>query len=297
MELPMPGLIQSVTLVDAYNVARQPGVRHILLAGPPGVGKTTFCFELATLLKLDAWKVQFHAESTPAEIYGMYVPGSEGQGFEWMPGPLDMAYTKGGMLILDEIVEASGPCKTALYGALDEGKGGVIDYVGRQFKPNKKYKAAATMNGWPMEGGLPEALLDRFDAVFIITQPGPKQLERLDPDLRKMCAEAYERAPDPMLGPIITYRTMMAFQKLRATPKLSLEKAALFACKGDEKQTKAFLEVLAMQDTDEPEDEDDEIEDEVDPDEIEDEIEDEVDPDDDSEDEEEDDDDEWDDDD
>jgi hypothetical protein len=89
----------------------------------------------------------------------------------------------------------------------------------------------------------------------------------------------------------------MAFQKLRATPKLSLEKAALFACKGDEKQTKAFLEVLAMQDTDEPEDEDDEIEDEVDPDEIEDEIEDEVDPDDDSEDEEEDDDDEWDDDD
>ena len=241
----MPSLIRQATLKDAYRAAREKTVRHILLAGPPGVGKTTFCFEMGKLLKQPAWKYQFHADSTPAEMFGMYVP-TESQGFEWLPGPIDLAYSNNGIIILDEVVEASGPCKTALYGALDNGPGGVISYVGRTFIPGKKYKAFATMNGRPTEGGLPDALLDRFDAVFCIFAPGDKQLEALDPDLREMCLDAYAGAKDPMLGPIVTYRMIRSFQKLRRI--LDLEMAVLSTCHGDEQLTGKFLEALAMRD-------------------------------------------------
>ena len=254
----MPALIQSATLKDAFKVAKSGKVRNILLAGPKGVGKTTFAFLLADLLKRPPYKIQHHAEGAPPEAFGFYVP--KDTTFEWMPGPLDLAYQQGGILIHDEIVEASGPMKTFLYGALDNGRGGEISYVGRTFKPTKGMMNVATMNGWPYEGGLPEALLDRFDATFIITKPSPVQLKELEPDLREICEDAYDTAKDPMLGPSITYRMLMSLQTLRTL--LPLEQAVLSACHGDVTLAGSFLEALALSDgsgdDDGLEDEDDE---------------------------------------
>lgn len=240
----MPVSVKSVTYRTAAKAAADPDIRSIMVAGPPGVGKTTFCFLMAEYLKQPAWKFQCHAESTPSEAFGMYVPKEAG--FEWMPGPLDLAYSKGGILILDEIVEASGPVKTALYGALDDGRGGEISYVGRKFIPGKTYKCFATMNGWPFEGGLPEALLDRFDATFIITQPSEQQLELLDPDLLELCLDSYLGARDPMIGPDLTYRMWRAVQKLRAV--LPIDQACLSACHGNEKLAGLVLEAIALAD-------------------------------------------------
>ena len=238
----MPGLIKPATLRDAAKAARSKAIRNILLAGPPGVGKTTFAFLMASILKQPAWKVQCHAEGTPAELWGMYVP--DGQAFRWEPGPVDLAYNQGGILILDEIIEASGPVKVALYGALDHGLGGTISYIGRTFTPSNKYGVIATMNGWPYEGGLPDALLDRFDATFIITKPGEEQLKLLDPDLRDDCITFYEKAKDPMLGPDVTYRMLRAYQELRKI--LPMDQAILSACHGNEKLAGSYLEALAI---------------------------------------------------
>lgn len=238
----MAELMPWSTLKDVYKVVRSGKFRNILMAGPPGVGKTTCAFLLADLMKRPPYKVQYHAEATPSELFGMYVP--DGNKFRWEPGPLDLAYQNGGVLIHDEIVEASGPCKTFLYGALDNGRGGEISYVGRSFKPEPGMLNIATMNGWPYEGAIPEALLDRFEATFIITRPGPAQLKTLEPDLAEICEDSYDGAKDPMMGPAITYRILRSFQHLRQV--LTLEQAALSACHGNMTLAGAFLEALAM---------------------------------------------------
>lgn len=240
----MLALIKNATLTDAATAFKSPKIRHILLAGPPGVGKTTFAFQVAKQAKQPAWKAQLHPESTPSEIYGFYVPAK--QGFDWEPGPLDLAYTNGGVLILDEIVEASGPVKVALYGVLDKGVGGAMTYVGRTFTPHPKYKVIATMNGVPYEGGLPDALLDRFDATFLITKPGPEQLKMLESDLQELCIDAYETAKDPIMGPDISFRMLESLQALRAI--LPLEVAVMSACHGNDKLAGSLLEALALLD-------------------------------------------------
>jgi midasin (ATPase involved in ribosome maturation) len=254
--------------VDIAKAVKAGNLRSILFAGPRGVGKTSLAFAIAEWLNWMAWKAQLHAETSPAEVLGMYVPDEKS--FRWEPGPLDLAYSfkagkgkaakQGSLLILDEIIEASGPVKTLLYGALDDGPGGHISYVGREFHPEPTYHVIATMNGWPNEGGLPEALLDRFDATFIITKPSPKQLATLDPDLKLICQESYEsaQAKDPMQGPGVTFRMLQSLQKLRKV--LPLDQAVMASCQGDQTLATSFLEVLALTSEEEADIEDEEDE-------------------------------------
>lgn len=249
----MPDLITWSTDEEIAKAIRDCGLKRVLIAGPQGVGKTTFGFDYGAWVKLQAWKVQGHSEASPGEILGMYVPGDKK--FEWMDGPMASAYA-GGLLIIDEIVEFSGPCKTLMYGALDGGKGGKISYVGREFVQSDKYMVIATMNGWPLDGGLPGPLLDRFEAVFIKLKPGKKQIATLEPDLQAMCERSYANPADPMEGPPISFRVLQSFQKLRKG--MPLPQAALAACNGSQELAHAFLEVLALMSNDDDLDEEEE---------------------------------------
>lgn len=226
------------------------------LCGPRGVGKThgaMLCRIKSPNKKLSriTHKVQAHAELSPAEILGMYVPVDNG--FAWMDGPVATCYAKGGLLVIDEIVEASGPVKTFLHGALDRGPGGTISYAGRIFEQSPGYQVAATMNGWPDQGGLPRALLDRFDAWFVITQPSEEQLLVLEPDLRDICRDCYdpEVVEDEMEGPDITFRMLLGLQKLRKI--MPIEMAVLSACYGNKTLAQSLYEIIQLADPEEEE--------------------------------------------
>lgn len=271
----MVELIANATWEQIEECLDDPDIQ-LGLFGPPGIGKTSACARSADRRTKGWHKIQFHSEYSPSEAIGFYAPGvdeeSKQQKFIWVPGPADLAYRKGEMLILDEIVEASGPMKTYMYGLLDRGPGGDISYVGRKFRQRKGYQAVATMNEVPTEGALPPALLDRFDAWFQVLHPHPMLLDMLEPDLREMCVAAYMASAepptkpgeiwDPMRGPDITFRILLAFQKLRQ--KLPLPIAAKAACYGDDAVAYTFLEILSLsidaEDDEEPDSDEDVLE-------------------------------------
>lgn len=253
---------------DVLKILTDPTIQ-VGLAGPPGVGKTSAAFWAGKKMKKPVIKkVQFHQEMSPAEVLGILAPANDKTRF--IPGPAAEAYSEGGMLILDEIDQASGPMKTCLYALLDRGPGGNIDWLGRRFKQEKGYQPVATMNGWPRDGSLPEPVLDRFDCWLIITRPSEEQLTLLDADLRELCRRSYEAAKDSMQGPDLTFRMFLGLQKLRK--RVDIETAVLAACYGDKMLAHSLMEVLALQD--EPEDGEDEDESEDDGDVGEDEAED-----------------------
>jgi hypothetical protein len=241
---------------DYITAALADPMLQIGIAGPPGVSKTHATMQCRvnssnTSLAKVTHKIQSHSELSPAEILGMYVPID--QTFDWMPGPIDICYSQGGLLVIDEIIEASGPVKTFLYGAMDRGPGGTISYAGRVFEQQPGYQVVATMNGWPDQGGLPPALLDRFDAWFIVTQPSEEQLALLESDLRDICRDSYdpEVVEDEMAGPDITFRMLMGLQKLRKI--MPLEMAVLSSCRGNKILAQSLYEVLQLTDSEEDE--------------------------------------------
>lgn len=235
---------------EQINAALADTRIQIGLAGPPGVGKTTGV--ALAMRKISSnphipryvGKIQGHAELSPSEMMGMHVPNEKG--FLWEPGPADLAYTLGGGLILDEIHEFSGPCKTYLLGLLDRGIGGTISYVGREFVQQPGYQVAATMNGDPTSGMLDDALLDRFDGWFYVFAPSDEQLMLLDPDLRYLCAALYETAEDRMIGPDITFRMLLGYQRLRRC--MPSDVALVGACYGKDELAISFIEALDMLD-------------------------------------------------
>jgi MoxR-like ATPase len=262
----MPDMIQNATWSEIRKALLDPTLQ-IGLFGPPGVGKTTALMTMAAAQAVAdnavvgepkgkgkgktatvelpvppryIGKVQFHSEIAPAEVMGMYVP--DGDKFRWEAGPGDLAYAQGGLLVLDEIDQASGPMKSYLMGLLDRGPGGTISYVGRTFKQAPGYQAVATMNEKPDSGVLPEALLDRFDAWFLVASPSEEQLALLEPDLRELCEDSYhpESVTDPVKGPVVTFRMIYSLQKLRKI--MPLEKAVLGACKNNTMLARSILD-------------------------------------------------------
>lgn len=224
--------------------------------GPRGVGKTSFAWELAEQMdKPYLGKVQFHDDLSPAEIMGMAFPSKSG--YKWEDGPGSLAYANGGILLLDEINAASGPCKTYMYSLLDRGPGGTISYVGRTFEQEEGYLPIATMNGDPNSGELPEAVLDRFDVWFLITRPSDRLLAMItDERLRQHCVSSYTESEEKnaLIGPAFTFRNYMSLQKIWGY--WPLDKALLTICRGDQILANSMYETLKI--LEEPDDEEEE---------------------------------------
>src|SRR5437763_10759125 len=121
---------QEVELFEAAYAAKLP----VMLKGPTGCGKTRFVHYMAYRLKRPLITVACHEDLTASDLVGRYL--LRGQETVWVDGPLTLGVKHGGIVYLDEIVEARKDTTVIIHPLSDdrrllpvEKKGQVIEAV------------------------------------------------------------------------------------------------------------------------------------------------------------------------
>ncbi|HXP66583.1 MAG TPA: MoxR family ATPase [Steroidobacteraceae bacterium] len=138
---------------------------HVLLQGPPGLGKTLLSKSLADALGGTFRRVQGTADLMPSDIIGVHVFDAAMRDFEFRPGPLFAD-----VLLVDEINRASPKTQSALLEAMEERQ---VTVERQTYALPPQFLVIATQNPVDFEGTypLPESQLDRFMLRVDMTYP------------------------------------------------------------------------------------------------------------------------------
>lgn len=143
---------------------------HVLLEGPPGLGKTLLGRHFAALLGGRFKRIQGTADLMPADITGVHVWNARNSTFEFQQGPLFAD-----VVLVDEINRAGPKTQSALLEAMEERQ---VSVDRDSFPLPDDFLVIATQNPREFEGTypLPESQLDRFMISARLDYP-PREAE------------------------------------------------------------------------------------------------------------------------
>ena len=149
---------------------------HVLLEGPPGLGKTLLVSTLAEIIDLSFQRIQFTPDLMPSDLIGTYVVMENPQGrriFEFQQGPLFA-----NLILADQINRGMPRTQSALLQAME---GETISVARENLKLPQPFFVMATQNPLEMEGTfpLPEPEIDRFFVKLAIRPPDDGQVEQI----------------------------------------------------------------------------------------------------------------------
>jgi MoxR-like ATPase len=169
------------------------GRGHVLLQGPPGLGKTLLSKALAASLGGSFSRVQGTADLMPSDIIGVHVFDAAKREFEFRPGPLFAD-----VLLVDEINRASPKTQSALLEAMEERQ---VTVERKTYRLPPQFLVIATQNPGDFEGTypLPESQLDRFMLRIDMTYPAREDEQRVL--AQYMALSSAPRAAEPQVLP------------------------------------------------------------------------------------------------
>jgi len=161
---------------------------HLLIADPPGVGKTILARSLAKSINCTFKRIQFTPDILPGDITGVSVYKQKTADFEFRPGPV-MAQ----IVLADEINRATPKVQSALLECMGEAQ---ITVDGTTYKMPSPFHVLATENPIEYESTfpLPETQLDRF--LMRISLGYPSMSDEIDIMERQQYSHPIEQLGD-----------------------------------------------------------------------------------------------------
>jgi MoxR-like ATPase len=149
------------------------GAGHVLLEGPPGLGKTLLSNTFARVLGGEFKRIQGTADLMPTDLTGVHVFDSQRSQFVFRRGPLFAD-----VVLVDEVNRAGPKTQSALLEAMEER---YVTVDGERFPLPGDFLLVATQNPRDFEGTypLPESQLDRFMMCVQMSYPSREHETRV----------------------------------------------------------------------------------------------------------------------